>query len=242
MPGANVEPAILTSVGGGLRSSVTAAAVFGGGRRRGVGRGVAIRTTAVATADGERGGHEQRGDEEEVLGHDPYDARRRPAIPLRHHGWGMDVDASIEQVTGILVREGLRYQMSEDGRTYRLLFGSAAVFIDFDAWQDDGVVITVHSPVLQDIDPESAGRRAGAEPAQRPQPQLLLRQVHVPRRDPDRPLRPARGHAAGGRAGQRAVRDRGRGRPARRRAGRDARRQALRGEAVGVGRRLEAGR
>ena len=47
--------------------------------------------------------------------------------------------------------------MSEDRRTYRLLFGSAAVFIDFDTWQDNGVVITVHSPVLQDIHPESAG-------------------------------------------------------------------------------------
>ena len=69
----------------------------------------------------------------------------------------MDVDASIEQVTGILVREGLRYQTSADGKTHRLLFGSAAVFIDFDTWQDDGVVITVHSPVLQDIHPESAG-------------------------------------------------------------------------------------
>ena len=69
----------------------------------------------------------------------------------------MDVDASIEQVTGILVREGLRYQMSADGRTHRLLFGSAAVFIDFNEWQDDSVVITVHSPVLQDIDPASAG-------------------------------------------------------------------------------------
>jgi hypothetical protein len=69
----------------------------------------------------------------------------------------VDVEASIEQVTGILVREGLRYQMSADRRTYRLLFGSAAVFIDFDSWQDDGVVISVHSPVLQGIDPESAG-------------------------------------------------------------------------------------
>ena len=69
----------------------------------------------------------------------------------------MDVDASIQQVTGILVQEQLRYQISADGQTYRLLFGSAAVFIDFDAWQDDSVVITVHSPVLQDIDPESAG-------------------------------------------------------------------------------------
>lgn len=69
----------------------------------------------------------------------------------------MDVEASIEQVTGIIVREGLRYHMSADGRTFRLLFGSAAVFIDFAPWQDDGVLITVHSPVLQDIDPESAG-------------------------------------------------------------------------------------
>ena len=69
----------------------------------------------------------------------------------------MDVDASIEQVTGILVREGLRFHMSADGRTHRLLFGSAAVFIDFNEWQDDSVVITVHSPVLQDIDSASAG-------------------------------------------------------------------------------------
>ena len=69
----------------------------------------------------------------------------------------MDVEASIEQVTGILVREGLRYSTTADGRTHRLLFGSAAVFIDFDTWQDDSVVITVHSPVLQDIHPESAG-------------------------------------------------------------------------------------
>jgi hypothetical protein len=72
----------------------------------------------------------------------------------------VDVEASIEQVTGILVREGLRYSMSEDGRTHRMLFGSAAVFIDFNDWQDDSVVITVHSPVLQDIDPESAGAAA----------------------------------------------------------------------------------
>src|SRR4051812_7017750 len=50
--------------------------------------------------------------------------------------------------------------MSVDGRTHRLLFGSAAVFVDFNDWQDDSVVITVHSPVLQDIDPEGAGAAA----------------------------------------------------------------------------------
>src|SRR3954453_12978543 len=47
--------------------------------------------------------------------------------------------------------------MSADGRTHRLLFGSAAVFIDFNDSQDGSVVITVHSPVLHDIDPSSAG-------------------------------------------------------------------------------------
>jgi hypothetical protein len=69
----------------------------------------------------------------------------------------MDVEASIEQVAEILTREGLRFQAASDGRSFRLLFGSAAVFIDFQPWQDDSVVITLHSPVIQDIDPESVG-------------------------------------------------------------------------------------
>src|SRR3954471_17422177 len=88
----------------------------------------------------------------------------RRGVPLaystRHHGGWVDVDASIEQVTGILVREGLRYSMSADGRTHRLLFGSAAVFVDLDAWQDDSVVTPVHSPGLQDSAPESSGAAA----------------------------------------------------------------------------------
>src|ERR1043165_7984971 len=89
-----------------------------------------------------------------------FDAPRRSCIPRSASLGAVDVDASIEQVTGILVREGLRYSMSADGRTHRLLFGSAAVFIDFDDWQADSVVTTVPSPVLQDIDPESAGAAA----------------------------------------------------------------------------------
>ena len=52
--------------------------------------------------------------------------------------------------------------MSGDGRTYRLRFDSAAVFIDFREWQDDSVVIIVHSPVLQDIDPASSPGAAHA--------------------------------------------------------------------------------
>jgi hypothetical protein len=69
----------------------------------------------------------------------------------------IDVETSIEQVAEILTREGLKFQAAQDGRSYRLMFGSAAVFIDFQSWQDDSVVITLHSPMLQDIDPESVG-------------------------------------------------------------------------------------
>ena len=69
----------------------------------------------------------------------------------------MDIDASIEQVAGILVREGFKFGTAGDKRSYRLLFGSTAVFIHFHTWQDDSVVITVSSPILLDIDPESPG-------------------------------------------------------------------------------------
>lgn len=68
----------------------------------------------------------------------------------------MDIDASIEQVAGILVREDLKFQMSADGGGYRLLFGSTAVFVSFMPWRE-GVSITVSAPVLQDIDPAAPG-------------------------------------------------------------------------------------
>lgn len=68
----------------------------------------------------------------------------------------MDLDVSIEQVAGILVREELKFQTAPDGEGYRLLFGSTAVFIAFSPWRD-GVSITVSAPILQDIDPSSPG-------------------------------------------------------------------------------------
>jgi hypothetical protein len=74
---------------------------------------------------------------------------------LRHHG-GVDVASSVTKVTDILVGEQLPHQISRDGETCRLRFDAAEIFIDFSVWQDDGVVITVHS-VIQDIDPESPG-------------------------------------------------------------------------------------
>jgi hypothetical protein len=68
----------------------------------------------------------------------------------------MDLDASIEQVAGILVRAELKFQMHPEGDGYRLLFGSAGIFITFMPW-NDGVSITVSSPILQDIDPAAPG-------------------------------------------------------------------------------------
>ncbi|MEA2170643.1 MAG: hypothetical protein QOF76_3943 [Solirubrobacteraceae bacterium] len=69
----------------------------------------------------------------------------------------MDIDACIEQVAGILVRDDFQFSTAEDGRSYRLLFGTAAVFIHVYAWGESSVVIKVHSPVVQDIDPVSPG-------------------------------------------------------------------------------------
>jgi hypothetical protein len=68
----------------------------------------------------------------------------------------MDIETSIEQVAGILLREDLKFQTAPDGAGYRLRFGSAAVFINFMPWRD-GVSVTVSSPVLQDIDPTDPG-------------------------------------------------------------------------------------
>jgi hypothetical protein len=68
----------------------------------------------------------------------------------------MDIQTSIEQVAGILVREGLSFQTHEDGDGYRLWFGDDAVFIHFDRY-GDGTRVYLTSPVLQDLDPEDAG-------------------------------------------------------------------------------------
>jgi hypothetical protein len=68
----------------------------------------------------------------------------------------VDLQASIEQVAGILVREGLCFQMHEDGGSYRLLFAPDAVFIHFDHW-DERVRIRLTSPVLQGIGAGGAG-------------------------------------------------------------------------------------
>jgi len=71
----------------------------------------------------------------------------------------MDIEASIEQVAGILIREGLSFETAQDGDGYRLIFDSAAVFIGFSPWRG-GTVITLSSPILQGIDPVSPGAAA----------------------------------------------------------------------------------
>jgi hypothetical protein len=68
----------------------------------------------------------------------------------------MDIQASIEQVAGILVRANLRFDIHDDGDAYRLLFGEDAVFIRFEA-VGERVRIVLTSPALQDLDPEDAG-------------------------------------------------------------------------------------
>ena len=69
----------------------------------------------------------------------------------------MDVMTSIEQVAGIFHREDLDFTTRPDGKAYRLAFVNDMVFVTFDTWQDDSVLITVTSPVLSDIDEDSVG-------------------------------------------------------------------------------------
>jgi hypothetical protein len=70
----------------------------------------------------------------------------------------MDIDASIEQVAGILHRADLQFETRPDGKAYRLLFVDGdAVFVDFKRWGDDSVAITVSSPALQELEEESIG-------------------------------------------------------------------------------------
>jgi hypothetical protein len=68
----------------------------------------------------------------------------------------MDIQASIEQVAGILSRAELHFQTHQDGDSYRLLFGEEAVFIHFDQFGEH-VRIYLTSPALQQLDPEDAG-------------------------------------------------------------------------------------
>jgi hypothetical protein len=69
----------------------------------------------------------------------------------------MDIAASTEQVAGILHRADFTFETHHDGDSYRLLFeGGDAVFVNFGPW-GDGVLITVSSPALQDIEADSVG-------------------------------------------------------------------------------------
>jgi hypothetical protein len=68
----------------------------------------------------------------------------------------MEIQTSLEQAAGILLRADLHFQLHEDGRSYRLLFGRDAVFIQFRRW-GDGVRVRVNSPALQELDRGDAG-------------------------------------------------------------------------------------
>jgi hypothetical protein len=73
----------------------------------------------------------------------------------------MEIAVSIEQVGRVLADDGLDFQTREDGGSYQIQAGSAAVFIDFKATRDHRVVVTVYSAVLQEIDGRAAGSVEG---------------------------------------------------------------------------------
>ncbi len=63
----------------------------------------------------------------------------------------MPLQTVIEQVAGILHRNEVPFQTRADGNGYRMLHDSTAIFVTF-AEYGETVMVSVHSPVLQQID------------------------------------------------------------------------------------------
>lgn len=68
----------------------------------------------------------------------------------------MNCQQSLEQVAGILQRAELTFDTSPDRRGYLVPFPAAAVHISVGPWRDS-TVVTLTSPVLQEVDDESPG-------------------------------------------------------------------------------------
>jgi hypothetical protein len=67
-------------------------------------------------------------------------------------------DAVIDQVGGIMTREGLVFSSNDEGDAYQLLFDSAAIYVNF-AGTQDAPIVKLHSPLVMDVPPE--GQRDG---------------------------------------------------------------------------------
>ena len=158
------------------------------------GRGLARRMLAVAApaTSGDERGDRENGDHEGGPGHAVEDASEPHVFPAASWRGGRRIQR--HKVTDILVGEQLRTRSPPTARptgcgsTPRRCSSTSRLA----GRQRRHHRALAVAPGHRSREP---GRRAGAEPAQRPQPQLLLRQVRLPRRDPDRPPRPARRHA-----------------------------------------------
>lgn len=59
-------------------------------------------------------------------------------------------EAVIDQVGGIMAREGLVFGMNDEDRSYRLLFDSIALYVDFQG-EDDDPIIQLNSPLVMEV-------------------------------------------------------------------------------------------
>ena len=57
----------------------------------------------------------------------------------------------IEQVAGVLVRNGVEFDTRADGNEYRIVVDSSATFISFSEFVGN-TMISIHSPLLQEIE------------------------------------------------------------------------------------------
>lgn len=71
--------------------------------------------------------------------------------------YALAVQKVIEQVAGVLARNGVDFDTRADGNEYRILVDSSATFIAFSEFAGH-VMISIHSPLLQEVEePEPLG-------------------------------------------------------------------------------------
>jgi hypothetical protein len=75
-----------------------------------------------------------------------------PGVRIR----GGEMQRLIEQVAGILHRNGVEFDTRADGAQYRILLDSSATFVSFSDY-GGRTVVSLYSPILQEID-DAGGR------------------------------------------------------------------------------------
>jgi hypothetical protein len=63
----------------------------------------------------------------------------------------MQPDQATDYIAGILVRNQTRFSTRDDGRGYRVVYGSTAVFINVSPWGEDDTVVSLAATAVEQL-------------------------------------------------------------------------------------------